>query len=216
VDCEICDQALRGVDCTIIVVIVLLKLVVAIFVTMNVRYSEWLLVFSQAFLQFDALLVGVLFARLYKADATALYRLKSRWMQFVAIAFAAVLMLWSPSQMFSSSAYVYCISNVLYALPFGVIILNVATNEKSIFNLEGSVYETPGAWSYGIYMYHSIVVYALVIISMKLSLDGLALNLFLYSFSIIITMVVAYLSFTYFEYWFLKKKEYFSEVLTSA
>ena len=53
-------------------------------------------------------------------------------------------------------------------LLFGWIILNVSVNEHTILTLENKVLNHLGKVSYGIYMYHMIVVYALSFLTSKL------------------------------------------------
>lgn len=65
-----------------------------------------------------------------------------------------------------------------------------------------------GKISYGIYMYHMIVVTGLVFVCQKLALQGHWVIWFMNLLSIVITYLVALFSFRFFEGYFLRRKKY--------
>jgi peptidoglycan/LPS O-acetylase OafA/YrhL len=98
-----------------------------------------------------------------------------------------------------------------YSFFFGVIILNFAVNDKIKISLENKTLNYLGNISYGLYMYHPIaIVLALSIISSF----GLKTNWVLYPLCFILTIIMAGLSYKYFESFFLQFKEKFSKVLS--
>ena len=86
-----------------------------------------------------------------------------------------------------------------YALFFGILIINFACNSNRIFSIENRTLNYFGKISYGLYMYHPIVIVlmikALVVFKME---DNLIL---LYTLVFSFTIVLSSLSYKYFEKW---------------
>jgi len=92
-----------------------------------------------------------------------------------------------------------------------IIILNVATNKKSIVSLENKILNFLGRISYGIYVYHMIIIYFLSYVLTKCNL--LKLNYFELQLIVVITTIgTAFISYNYFESIFLRKKEKYSKI----
>ena len=98
---------------------------------------------------------------------------------------------------------------------FLIIIINVSTNPDSFLKLENRIYKLLGKISYGIYMYHLIVIF-IVIKSMiyfgYTNFSSLKANIVLYVFSIGITIVISHFSYNYFEGYFLKMKGKYTSI----
>jgi peptidoglycan/LPS O-acetylase OafA/YrhL len=94
-----------------------------------------------------------------------------------------------------------------YSILFALIILNLAGNPKTILKLENKVFNYLGKISYGLYMYH----YVMIAFSIKL-LDTISVrnNVMIYILSILLTIVIASLSYEFFEKKFLKLKKRFT------
>ena len=88
------------------------------------------------------------------------------------------------------------------------LILNVSMNEKSILKTENSVLNFLGQISYGLYMYHILVVYVLIkIVGKSLSnLNPIFFSTILYTMIISVLIGVCYVSYRFFEKPFLKLK----------
>jgi peptidoglycan/LPS O-acetylase OafA/YrhL len=91
----------------------------------------------------------------------------------------------------------------LYSVLFGIIILNLATNQKSTINLENKAMKYLGDISFGLYMYHPI---AIAIALLILNSMGNFSNILLYPLVFALTIATASISYTYFESYFLKIK----------
>ncbi|HKC67510.1 MAG TPA: acyltransferase [Bacteroidia bacterium] len=98
-----------------------------------------------------------------------------------------------------------------YALLFGIIILNFAANDKIKISLENKVLNYLGNISYGLYMYHSIGIVLTLVICRQLNFVS---NWLLYLLSFIFTIILAGLSYKYFEMFFLKYKDMFSNIVS--
>jgi peptidoglycan/LPS O-acetylase OafA/YrhL len=91
-----------------------------------------------------------------------------------------------------------------------VIIMNASSNNNCLISLETNWLNFLGRISYGMYVYHMIVIYMVSRIFLTFNLQ---VNLFLmYVIVIVITIFVSTISYYYFEMFFLKKKHNFSIV----
>jgi peptidoglycan/LPS O-acetylase OafA/YrhL len=108
---------------------------------------------------------------------------------------------------------------LVYSVLFLIIILNVSSNPASVIKLENKLFIILGNISYGIYMYHLMVI-ALVIngavyFGMEVN-NSVSSQLIIYSSTIFLTLVVSWLSYTYFEKWFLKLKHKFTIIKSGS
>lgn len=131
------------------------------------------------------------------------------------------------SQIISWLIWIFAATGKLSFIPFshdilsvvtGIIILNLSFNNQSLINLENNLFRFIGKISYGIYIYHSIVLFFLVKI-FKEQMIYLN-NLFQFCFILILaatsSVFLASLSYKYFEQPFLKLKQKFSRIKSSA
>jgi len=98
--------------------------------------------------------------------------------------------------------------HVIISFMFLVIILNLVHNPKYKTLFENKILNYLGSISYGIYMYHLIVI-PFVIAFFKTINDNVLFNFSVYLFSIIFSILISGFSFKYFESYFLSiKKKY--------
>lgn len=109
-----------------------------------------------------------------------------------------------------SGVFINYIHNEVYSLLYAIVILNLAVNEKTILNIENNIFNYLGQISYGLYMYHGIAI----LISLKL-LNTISFqnNLFLYLFSMIITIIFSSISYYFYEKRFLKLKLKYTKIV---
>lgn len=92
---------------------------------------------------------------------------------------------------------------------FLIIILNVSCNPKSILKIENKLFVLLGNISYGIYMYHMIII-AIVIVSFNAYNIEISNNpiqqIILYAVCLGLTVLVSWLSYNYFEKYFVRLK----------
>ena len=98
-----------------------------------------------------------------------------------------------------------------YSIMFGLLICNFAANENRIFSMENRVFGYLGKISYGLYMYHPIII----VLSIKLcSLLDYHENIILYPLVFILVIGLASLSYEFFEKRFIDRKAKYSEIIS--
>lgn len=104
----------------------------------------------------------------------------------------------------------------LYSLIFVVLILNLASNPKSVLNLEYKPLNYLGKISYGLYMYHNIVLAACLkfLLYEGITLNSIWGNVLYYAVAITVTVIIASLSYKYFEKWFITAKVKYSKIVS--
>ena len=110
-----------------------------------------------------------------------------------------------------TAGFVLDIHNEIYAVLFGIIILNFAANDKIKISLENSLFDYLGNISYGLYMYHPIGIILAIYIAQTINLTT---NWVLYPLSVGMTILLAGLSYKYFETYFLQFKARFSNIIS--
>ncbi len=96
-----------------------------------------------------------------------------------------------------------------YAILFSIIILNLSTNTNSLLKLDNKIINFLGKISYGMYIYHWIIIYITIDLLNKFELDIVYYNILLYSITLLVTILISFLSYKYFESYFLKLKSKF-------
>lgn len=98
----------------------------------------------------------------------------------------------------------YLISHEIYAFLFGLMIIGLAKNP--FFNIDNFITSFLGKISYGIYMYHFMVTIFLI----KILPENLTFyNPILYALTLILTILISWISYETFEKFFLNLKKKF-------
>ncbi len=109
----------------------------------------------------------------------------------------------------------YYLRKFFVAVPFIIFILNVCSNPRSTVKMENPVFNMLGRISYGIYMYHLVVMHIVLrLLSYTPLNDGTNFfyNLLVYGLCAGITIGISYLSYEKFEKIFLRFKPRFAVV----
>jgi peptidoglycan/LPS O-acetylase OafA/YrhL len=99
----------------------------------------------------------------------------------------------------------------VFSVLFGILIVNFAANNKRIFSLEYSWLNYLGKISYGLYMYHPI---AIVFTIVMLQRAAKANDLLIYPISLLVVIIIASLSYEFFEKRFIKLKGKYSQIIS--
>lgn len=166
----------------------------------NNMYIDFIIKYLQT-LRFSCMaLGGALALVLIQNKSIILNFLYSSYVQFVSY-LLLFLLLWRgyPFSVFKHETY---------SIIFGVIILNVATNNEKGINkifsyiLDSKFFTFMGARSYGVYMYHMIGIQIAIKLSMfvfgKAEMKILE-NIFFYCFAILFTIIISSISYKWFE-----------------
>ena len=106
----------------------------------------------------------------------------------------------------------------VFSIASAIIILNVAFNKKNLINLENIVFNFLGKISYGIYVYHVLIIYILGLL-LKGRIEGFNdfLQVVIVVFSVIgSTILVSWASYEFLEKSFLRIKEKYSKILSHS
>ena len=171
---------------------------------MNVRtlQSGSLAHFNQKFFycnKFDSIAIGCFVGFSYASGHKLINVLYSKWL-FFACALLSVI-LWF------GNIETKHFNDELMSVLFAVVILNVCTNERMNICFENSLSKFLGRISYGIYMYHWIIL--LLAFKFLPLTDSVFSTFCLYGFVIVATVLVAWLSFETYEKFFLNLKKRF-------
>jgi peptidoglycan/LPS O-acetylase OafA/YrhL len=165
--------------------------------------NEKLDIFTERFFyesKFNAMSMGGIFGYLYARD-----KRKLSFFYKSSIAYSAILLsffLWF------SGFKAPVLNDVIFSVLFAIMILNLSTNQNLKLNFENKAINFLGKISYGIYMYHWIVILlVLQFIPYRFFGNTIAYNLVVYTIVLITTVLVSHFSFISFERYFLKKKE---------
>lgn len=163
--------------------------------------------------RFSSMIIGGIGAYLLFHQKTFIQFLYHRLVQAtLLLLFGLMGMDWIDLQSFT------WIQQELVSLVVCGLILNIASNKKSLVNLENSMFTYLGKLSYGLYVYH---LFAVVLV-----LKGLPILFPIQEWSpwisypvtlgliLLLTTGISHLSYRYFESYFLRKKVRFSKVLS--
>lgn len=118
------------------------------------------------------------------------------------------------------AAFPSSLQNVMHlplSMVFLVIIMNIASNPNSGIKLKSTFLNYLGKISYGIYMYHFMVVFIVVKFCRSILIDSSWIgNILAYGVSIVVSILVAHLSYQFFEVHFIKMKTRFSRILSGS
>jgi peptidoglycan/LPS O-acetylase OafA/YrhL len=114
--------------------------------------------------------------------------------------------------------YIPYIHHDFFAVVFSLFIVNTSCNPKSLFCLEGKVWTSLGNVSYGIYMYHLVAIGIVLVAvrAMGITEFPLGLNITLHIGSLLLTILIAQLSYRFFETPFLHLKERMTRVQSGS
>jgi peptidoglycan/LPS O-acetylase OafA/YrhL len=101
--------------------------------------------------------------------------------------------------------------NQIFSVLFLFIILNLATNPNTFMTLENKPLKFLGAISYGLYIYHPLILISIMQLSLFLNIQSSSSFPILYGITVFIsTIVISYLSYKYIESPFLRLKHKFT------
>ena len=165
--------------------------------TLSVLYS-----FIQLY-KIDCIFIGALFGFLLFKKNDLLVILYSKKIQIITYTTILVIL--------TSNIKIPLLHFEVFAILFGIVILNLASNNNSILKLDNSIINHIGKISYGIYMFHPFIIYITIKILIALNWTS---PIFHYVIPTLFTVLASHLSYTFYESFFIKKKKSFSVILS--
>ena len=154
------------------------------------------------FTRIECMAIGGLFAWIVFAKKRALLDFfYNRFVQLVVYALTAYLLI--------TDSFKPIFNYGWYSVCFGVLILNLATNPRSLIKLPGRAFEFLGNISFSIYMLHEIAIQLVMFL-------GWTSNAALYGASMVLTIAAASACYLWFERPFLRLKSRFAVVPSRA
>ena len=151
----------------------------------------------------ECMAIGGIFGILLFRHDKILNLIKNNLIFYASIVLVSILMI--------LGVYIPYIQAEFFSVFFVIIILNFAANENIKISLENKYFNYLGNISYGLYMYHPIGIMMAINLAVTI---GYPSNWLIYPVSLILTILIAGLSYKYFETYFLKFKHKFSKVLS--
>ena len=187
-----------------------MKFILTTQVQSTIKFHKWL-----HFVSFDYMAVGAIAAWLYHKQHRILKVLYHPISQVFCWLFLLISIFHEPIHIPVLPSF----DRNYHAVVYAIIILNVGTNPKTLVSLENRLCNFLGKLSYGIYAYHFIILF-LLSLTVKDFLGNIESDLIkrmmMFALGISGTVLVSYLSYTYVESWFLRKKEKFMLIKSST
>jgi peptidoglycan/LPS O-acetylase OafA/YrhL len=99
----------------------------------------------------------------------------------------------------------------MYAVLFGILIANFAANQNRIFSMENKISNYLGKISYGMYMYHPIIIVFCIKIGIMFNIID---NFVLYPIVFLLVVLLSSLSYEFYEKRFINKKARYSKIIS--
>jgi peptidoglycan/LPS O-acetylase OafA/YrhL len=113
----------------------------------------------------------------------------------------------------TNNFYIYGIINhEIVAIITVVLVFNQIHNPRSIINLENPVFDFLGKISFGLYIYNPLVIFFMQKLLIQLPFNSIAKLILVYCSVFFVLIVISFLSFKYYENYFLKFKKNFIKI----
>ncbi len=182
-------------------------------VTVILLNSRVPLSYARAFFyynRFHCMALGGIAATLIHAKSALFYNLITSYV-FQCIGWLSMLLV-----IFNKFNISSTFNQEIFSVIAVILIVNVSQNPKSIIRLENSVWNFLGKISYSIYVIHPLCIFICSKLLYHLNIDFIPRLILIFCFVCASTICLSYLSYTYFERWFIKRKDKFSVIKSTA
>lgn len=189
----------------VIIVLLLIFIKIGVLILGKIFQGEsWYLVLKNfvAMSKFECMAIGGIGAYyLHINDQNVLRHVYSNWLFVLSLLSIPILIYFTPDQIQDGI-------HLVYAFFFLIIILNVASNKRSGKFLENKYFSYLGKISYGIYMYHFMIIPIVLYSYQHFGFDfhPFVFNIAIYTVVILLTIGISGCSYTLIESRFIKLK----------
>ncbi|MFV8342161.1 acyltransferase family protein [Flavobacterium sp. XS2P39] len=186
------------------ILFVLLKLILRIF------YAPYNILVFVNYTRFGCLVIGGLGAYLYFKNSHKLEIFNKRWVELLAWVFFAIVA-------FNKFHITSIIDHEIIAVFTLIIIFNQINNPDKWISLENKLFDYLGKISFGLYVYNPLVIYLMAFVFNYYVIENKRIRLLLIYLLVIPGIImVAHLSYHYFEKRFLKLKSNYTTIQSAA
>jgi peptidoglycan/LPS O-acetylase OafA/YrhL len=150
--------------------------------------------------------IGGVFAFHYQSNKT--------WFNFLYYKYVEIGVFFLTFYLWFSGVHFPMFTDEIYSILFAIIIFIISTKDNPLIHLEFKLLNFLGDISYGIYVYHWVVILITLLMLKNFIPDFEShlgwFNFLLYFISILFTIFISYLSYNYFEKPFLRLKDKFN------
>jgi peptidoglycan/LPS O-acetylase OafA/YrhL len=171
--------------------------------------------FGLAYFRFDCLIIGSLTALLFYNEKHKLFKtgfsLAPLYSIPVQIICFGLIIAYIPLRV----GHPHIFNNEILTVLTAIGILNLCKADTCIISIDNKVMNYIGKISYGLYLLHKIPLFLILFIAEKYlySYNSLAVNIFIYVSSYGLSILLASVSYKYFESYFLKLKMRYSKIV---
>lgn len=189
--------------------------VIILFLIFTRLFLWWKFPFSDSAIfsivnRFDCMMIGAIGAILY-------YQKNGLFLKFVdnkisqVLAWGIIFLLAVNIKLVNS-----IVDTTLVAIVSLLLIVGQINIKNRIVNLDFPVFNFLGKISYGIYVYHVLIIYLVSLFLKDLQMDEMVKTLLVYLIIILITLVIAHFSYELFEKRFIRLKDKFAVVKSTS
>lgn len=191
----------------LIVLLVVFKLVVLL-ISNSMSNVSWFLSFKRllAMSKFECMAIGGIGAYCLHKSSSLLFLVSKPFVSTVSLCLVFIILYFMPEGLRDAQ-------HLVISVLFLIIILNVILVRKKW--ISHKIFDFLGKISYGIYMYHFMIIPVVLVLLTKIINPPSNLPLFntlLYFLSIALTAFISGISYTFFERRFVKRKEHFAVI----
>lgn len=203
------NKHIESIIITLIICIIGTKICLHYFFPIHFIYPNVLLETVIHITRFHCMMIGALGAILYKRNNKVFLKIiDNKVLQSICwfiILLAAV----------NNFHVANVIDNEIISVVALILIIGQIRIKNRILNLEKNIFDFLGKISYGIYVIHPLLIFLFSKILGRLNIEAFAKYLIVYTVIIGMTILLAYLSYTYFEKYFLTLKKNYTVVKSS-